>query len=186
MSASVMVGLTVAVMLFWTMGAYNRLMRLRAHAITAFAAMAGVFAQYVAMVKTNVPGQAGECAIGAPDSAMGDWAAAWLGLEAAAEQFNVALTVAQVRALNGPTLLALQMAFATLDLSWTRLRELPSDLAGQPLPATLPVQWEQLTFQAELARAEFNRRVASYNEAIGQFPALLLARVFGFKPAQPI
>lgn len=81
---------------------------------------------------------------------------------------------------------ALKTALETLCLSWCRLRDLPPDLAGPALPATLQSQWEHLTLQSDIARAEFNRLVANYNEAIEQFPALFLARLFGFKAAQPL
>jgi len=38
--------------------------------------------------------------------------------------------------------------------------------------------------QTEMARAEFNKAVERYNAAVTQFPAVLLARLFGFRPAQ--
>jgi LemA protein len=70
--------------------------------------------------------------------------------------------------------------------SWSRLRNLPPDLAGSALPQTLLTQWEQLSFQADVARNNFNKAVSNYNDAIRQFPAILLAGVLGFRPAQPI
>ena len=81
---------------------------------------------------------------------------------------------------------ALKTAFETFCMSWSRLQNLPPDLAGSALPGALQSQWEQLAFQIEMARTEFNRAVVNYNEAINQFPALLLAWIFGFKSAQPI
>lgn len=186
MSASVMLGLSIAVVSFWAMGAYNRLMRLRSQGMAAFAAMEGWFAQYVLLVNVNAPEGMGAATETGHGAGACSTAAAWADLKLAAEQFNVALQVAHTQALHGPTLRALQTALATLLSSWIRLRELPLDLAGPALPLTLQVQWEQLAFQAELARTEFNHRLACYNEAISQFPALLMARILGFKPAQPI
>ena len=81
---------------------------------------------------------------------------------------------------------ALKTAHETLSLSWSRLQDLPPDLAGPALPLTLQSEWEQVQRQAEAARIEFNRLVTNYNDAIAQFPAMMLATVFGFKPAQPI
>ena len=107
-------------------------------------------------------------------------------MAAAADQFNASLKVAHAQPLNGPTMNALRTALETLCLSWSRLRDLPPDLAGPALPSTLQSQWEHVAMQAEIARAEFNRVVGNYNEATNQFPAFLLAWVFGFKPAQPI
>jgi LemA protein len=189
MSHSVMGWIGVAVLLFWSMGAYNRLTRLRSQGILAFAVLEALLSQLVVTVKANLP----ESAVVAdvpPDLPEHDASAAFFaacgGLVAAAEQFNVSLKVAHARPLNGPTTSALKTAFETLCLSWSRLRALPADLAGPALPVMLQSQWEQIAAQVEVARTEFNRRVANYNEAIDQFPALLLAWLFGFKPAQPI
>jgi LemA protein len=35
------------------------------------------------------------------------------------------------------------------------------------------------------ARSEFNAAVAAYNDAVGQFPTVLLSRLFGFRAAAP-
>lgn len=168
------------------MGAYNRLVRLRFRGIAAFANLETFFNQYILMVKTNVPEWS---AAAAPGNALSDSdtaSAAWSALAAAADQLNASLKVAHTRPLNGPTMSALRTAFETLCLSWLRLRDLPADLAGAAVPDTLQSQWEMVAVQVEMARTDFNRTVTNYNQAIGQFPALLLARVFGFKPAQPI
>ena len=37
---------------------------------------------------------------------------------------------------------------------------------------------------AQRATETFNEAVARYNEAIGQFPAILLAWLFGFQPGR--
>lgn len=186
MSDSVMVWFAIAVLLFWSMGAYNRLVRLRSQGNMSFVALEGLFNQYVLIVRTNYP----DVGTGhsPPDASHGHNQASvmWGGLVAAAEQFNASLRVAHAQPLNGSAMRALGTALTTLCLCWSQLRDLPSDLAGPALPGALQLQWEQVTAQVEVARAEFNQRVLNYNEAIDQFPALLLARVFGFKPAQPI
>lgn len=185
MSDSVVVWSAVAVLLFWSMGAYNRLMRLRSQGIVAFAALEALLTQYVVMVKTNLPET--DVADVQHDLQRHDASsAAWAGLAAAAEQFNASLKVAHARPLNGPLMSALRTAHETLCLSWSRLRDLPLDLAEPALSGALQSQWEQLAAQVDVARTEFNRRVENYNEAIDQFPAFLLAWLFGFKPAQPI
>lgn len=174
MSDSVMAWVFIAVLLFWSMGAYNRLVRLRSQGISGFATLESVLMQYSVMVKTNCPATDDDCC------------EAWLGLAAASDQFTVCLKVVQAKPLNGPAMQTLQTALETLTLCWSRLRDLPPDLAGSALPGTLQTQWDSVAMQAEVARIEFNKRVELYNEAIHQFPALLLAWVFGFKPAMPI
>ena len=186
MSDSVVVWLAVALCLFWALGAYNRLIRLRSQGIVAFATLEGLCQQHLLLVRANCP--AGDQAVAslepghAPDATL----VAWAALEAAAEQFRASLKVAHAQPLNAPVMRALATALQTLALSWSRLRDLPPDLAGPALPAAFQSQWEHVALQVENARTEFNRRVLNYNEAIGQFPALLLAWLFGFKAAQPI
>jgi LemA protein len=175
-----------ALLLFWTMGAYNRLVRLRSRGIAAFANLETFFNQYILMVKTNVPEWSAGAATGHAFSDNDASVAAWAALAAAGDQLNASLKEARARPLNGPTASALRTAFETLCLSWLRLRNLPADLAGAAVPDTLLSQWEMVAVQVERARTDFNRTVTNYNQAIDQFPALLLARVFGFQPAQPI
>lgn len=186
MSDSVMVWFAVALFLFWAMGAYNRLVRLRSQGIIAFATLEGLCQQHVLLVKANCPAADVAEDPEHPERAQDAALAAWAALAAAAEQFSASLRVAHAQPLNGPIMRALGTAHETLGLSWRRLRDLPPDLAGSALPGTLQSQWEHVAVQVELARTEFNRLVLNYNEAIRQFPALLLAWVFGFKAAQPI
>ena len=186
MSDSVLLWLALAVSIFWAMGAYNRLMRLRSQGIAAFTALESLLRQQALMVKTHLP-QAGDVDGARAASQEHDaFSAAWVALAAAAEPFNAALKLAHAKPLDSKTMETLRTAHETVCLSWSRLRDLPPDLAGPALPHTLHAQWEHVALQVDIARTKFNRLVANYNAAITQFPALLLARVFGFQPAQPI
>lgn len=175
----------LAVLLFWSFGAYNRLVRLRSQAIAAFPAIENQFRQYVTLVQTNFPGAA-PVAGAAPTFSSAELISAWAGLLGAAEQFEVSLRVARVRPLNASTMGALVLAQQTLYTSWLRLKNEPPDLAGALLPENLQLQWERISQQADTVRLEFNQHVSAYNGAIAQFPAGLLAWLFGFKPAQAI
>lgn len=186
MSDSVMLWSVVAVLLFWAMGAYNRLVRLRSRGLVAYASLEGLFNQYVLMVKTNFPDTPADSA--SRDDGQGNdlSSVAWVALAGATDQFKASLKVAHAQPLNGPTMSALRTAFETLCLSWSRLRNLPPDLAGMAVPDTLLAQWEHIALQTDMARTVFNAAVADYNQAINQFPTVMLARTFGFRPAQPI
>lgn len=173
-------------LLFWSVGAYNRLIRLRSRCLLAFAALAALFSQHVALVKANVVVADEVLSEFGPEQRHDSFAAAWAGLAAAAEQFEASLKVAQTHPLNMPTMRALKTAHETLCLSWSRIKNQPADLAGPALPDTLQAQWEHVALQAHIAGTEFNRQVVSYNEGISQFPAVWLAWLFGFKPAQQI
>ncbi len=186
MSYSVPGWLAFALLLFWAMGAYKRLVRLRLQGRASFAVLEGLFSQYVLLVKTNFPEINAGPSVPASSNVQARFYAAWTDLAVTAEQFNAALKVAHALPPNGPTIQALRAAQDAMHLSWSRLQDLPIGLAGPALPGALQSQWDHVALQVETARTEFNQWVVNYNEAINQFPALLLAYVFGFKSAQPI
>lgn len=179
MSDSVIVGLALAVLLCWALGAYNRLLRLRAQATHAFTALTGLFNQSQLLVSVRLAEQDAAHAP-ADDLSGADVASvASAGWMVASQQFSTALAQAQAQTLDAAEL-------ASLSLAWARLRALPAEQTGRVLPHALVLQWVQLCTQTDVARAEFNQRVINYNEAIQQFPAFMLAWMLGFKPAQPI
>ena len=173
MNDSVTVWALWAVVLFWAVGAYQRLVRMRAHAIAAFAPLDAQFGQYVALVKDNF--SASEFA-----------PPAQAGLVGAALQFELSMKVALAHPMDALAMRALQTAHETLRTSWVRVRNEPPDLAGDPLPEALQQQWDHISLNAGEARTEFNRRVQEYNAAIQQFPARLLAWLFRFQLAHMI
>jgi LemA protein len=143
-----------ALLLFWSVGAYNRLVRLRSQGLAAFAVLDDLLGRFVTMAREK----------GSDSGA----------LIAAADQFQSSLRVSRSQPLNGPTTSALRTAYETLCSCWLQV------------PDTLPSQWDQLAVQLEIARTDFNRSVISYNLALTQFPAVLLAWVIGFRPAQSL
>lgn len=184
MNDSIVIWLVFALLLFWAMGAYNRLVRCRSQGIAAFAVLEALFRQYMLLVKTSEPAATGGDHATALENDV--FLAAWTGLAAAADQFNASLKVAHSQPLNGSAMSALRTAFETLCVSWTRLRDLPPDVEGSAFARTLQTPWDHVSVKVDMARTDFNEVVANYNEAIAQFPALLLAWLFGFRPAQTI
>ncbi|MEI6734488.1 MAG: LemA family protein [Comamonadaceae bacterium] len=160
MSSSVFLWFSAAVLLFWAVGAYNRLVRLRSQGIAAFTVLEGLLNQFAPLAGSDAP----------------DLDA----LAACADQFRVALKMCRSQPLHGPAIAALTMTYETMCLCWSRQRQL-APVRGLP---ALPQRWDQLVAQTEMARSEFNGAVARYNAAVNQFPAVLLARLFGFRPAQ--
>jgi LemA protein len=176
MGDSVVSWFALAILLFWAMGAYNRLVRCRSQGIASFAVLEDCLDHYVLLVKMN-----------APDPQVHESVqTAWSGLVAAAEQFKASLRFARTQPLHGPAMNALRTAHGTLCESWTRVRELPAELLEAEWLQALQSEWERISIKTEMARSEFNRVVVNYNQAIGQFPAQLLAWLFGFKPAQTL
>ena len=178
MSNSLVTWIIAAVLLFWAVGAYNRLMRLRAEAHSAYAALEAEFAKQVELVRKHLPG-----ADFTQPAALEQESTFWAGLQGAAGQFAASLAAAHSRPLEARRIAALSAARDVLTNAWVRAeRDDAHDLAGPRLPDTVLARRAQLALQTHSAIEQFNRAVLRYNEAIAQFPALLLAWLFGFKP----
>ena len=175
MSNTVTVWLVAAVFVFWALGAYNRLVRLRSQGLVTFAVLANIFNQYIMLSKncvrtTQEPGAASE----------------WANVDAAVAVFASSLSLAQAQPLNEVRMKALKASHDSLLISWAQLGQKPPDMPTSALPADTQAHWAHISVQADMAQAEFKRAVDNYNHAISQFPAVLLAWIFGFKPAQSL
>ena len=166
-----------AVALSWAMGAYNRLVRLRAKGLLAFSDLEQILGQQMALISTNFLEDA---------LVIDDAPEDWHHLLVSARAVNTALKIAHSQPLNSAAISGLKGGIEAMGLYWRQLVNLPPDLAGSFLPPSFQLQWEQLAFQVDRARTEFNQSVINYNEAKDQFPANLLAKIFGFKSAQPV
>ncbi|ABM35066.1 LemA family protein [Paracidovorax citrulli] len=190
----------LAVLLFWAVGAYNRLVRLRSAAIQAFGGLdvhfvriTGMLGEYEAAQSPALPAQS----------------EVRTALWAATTQFGACLAVARARPLDGGAAAALAAAREVLRTAWAAMaraaREPREGAAGpggggagmpdSPPPAMAPGEdalalweqrWQELWAHAALATGQFNDAVGSYNGAIRQFPARLLAWLFGFHAAQAL
>ena len=166
-----------AVVFSWAMGAYNRLVRLRAKGLLAFSDLEQILGQQMALISVNFLEDA---------MVIDDAPEDWHHLLASARAMSSALKIAHTQPLNSVANSGLKDSIEAMGLYWRQLANLPPDLAGSFLPPSFQLQWEQLAFQVDRARAEFNQSVINYNEAKDQFPANLLAKIFGFKSAQPV
>lgn len=178
-----MVSISLALLLFWSVGAYNRLVRLRGQALAAFALLDAHLARYIELVDEHLKAASGLAlaqAVAAPRGA--GTATAWAGLQGASTQFEASLRVAHKQALDAGAMAALQTAHATLQMSWTRVQD-ECRAYQDLLSPTGQHRWAENTRLVHQAIAGFNRAVLAYNAAVTQFPALLLAYMFSFRPA---
>lgn len=175
-----------AALLFWSVGAYNRLVRLRSDANAAFTALAHELTQQAELVHASLPASMIHTGLTQPGDLLDEVTELWSGLRAAATQLTGSLAAMRPRPLDPEAAAALSEARDVLTSAWIRVSQEANDLAGSSIPEGLEQQWRQLTMQARAAAERFNQAVTRYNEAIAQFPALLLAGLFGFKPARGI
>lgn len=180
MTSSILPWVVAAVALFWAVGAYNRLVRLRSEAKVAFAALESELQKQVQLVLACIPPEEEQ----APSQFTGG-SAFWGGLQGAAAQLTASLSAARSKPLDPERIAALGAAQEVLSTAWDRAeRDDAHDLAGPRLPENFSGERQQLVRMAQAATENFNQAVVRYNEGIGQFPALLLAWIFGFEPAR--
>lgn len=172
MSVSLLVWVILAVLVFWMVGVYKRLLRLRSAGVAALGEVEKQLRQYASVVKVHL-GASVESEIST------DWAAllvALAGLEAA-------LKDAQREPLVVAFLSRLSAVSESVQKAWTTLCETPLDLAGPVVPDGMRQQWDAVTAAVYSARSGCNQTLGHYNEAIAQFPARMLVGVLRFKTA---
>ena len=160
-----------AVVVFWIVGAYNRLVRLRSDLVARFGAVDERYRQRHALLEGQLELLSTALAAAAPRLD---------ALRAACRQADTAREHARARPGAASAVTSLRVAEDILADARSRL-PVPS-MADAELPdlnARLAGSDTALAF----ARAEFNAAVAAYNDALRQFPTVLVAQLFGFRPA---
>ncbi|MDD2545265.1 MAG: LemA family protein [Burkholderiaceae bacterium] len=163
-----------ATVLFWVVGAYNRIVRLRSAVVQAFGRLDAHLVCLMAL--------------------LGEFEAVWgrvtdtgqterTALQAATVQMGASVAVARARPLDAEASAALSAVMEVLASTWSAMVQ-ASETEGHAM-ALVPwtARWEDHRVQNALAARLFNDAAQQYNAAIAQFPAQLLAWVFGFKAA---
>ena len=181
-----------ALALFWFVGAYNRLMRLRTAALHAYAALDAALVRQLDFVHARLAEAEAAAAPQPPSGA---------SLDAAASQLSTLLAKTRLRPLDTAGIAALGTAMHVLVGAWQRMhpdavvsfepdgtlsRPAPLNGKDEPFEGVAPIAWPEPSAAAEIARSQFNRAVAQYNTAITQFPALLVAWIMQLRPAAPL
>ncbi len=186
MPSSVVFWSVAAILLFWAVGAYNRLMRLRSDANAAFTALEAELVKQVVLVRECLPPVQTQPTQTQPAPLDHD-GSFWAGLHGAAAQFSASLAVARARPLDPEGIAALGAAQDVLAMAWERAeRDDAHDLAGPRLPETITERRAQIVMQTHAATDQFDQAIARYTQGISQFPAVLLAWLFGFRPGRGV
>jgi len=160
-----------AVVVFWIVGAYNRLVRLRSDLVARFGTVDERYRQRHALLEGQLELLSTALASAAPRLD---------ALRAACRQADTAREHARARPGAASAVTSLRVAEEILADARSRLPV--QSVIGTDLPdlnAKLATSDTALSF----ARAEFNAAVTAYNEAVRQFPTLLVARLFDFRTA---
>ncbi len=174
--------LFISVMLFWSVGAYRRLVGLRTAVNKQFAVLEELMLRYQALVQ-----EATTAAVTAPSG----WQSAispelgashWTRLQVAANLSAMALARMQEHPLEPSSAVALVATSRDLQDAWDALTH--PDVYYVAVPLELTQRWAELGISIQPDLQRFNQTVMNYNEAIDLFPAFLMARVFKYKPGR--
>ncbi len=172
MSATVLIALLAATTLFWCVGLYNRLMRLRARALDAQGSLEKHLRSYTSLIQVQFPDEEGSYI-------PLEWASLVSNVKALEGQFQLARSAP----LQSAPLAALAQTMDAIEGQWSQLRDQPADLAGPTMPEAMQKLWDEAAIKVRTARSGFNQIVERYNEALHQFPARLAVGAMGFQVA---
>lgn len=183
MTKTIVIWLLLAVLVFWAIGAYRRLTRLRQAVRQGFAAVDAQLMRELVWLQGRLPEALRDGAQDAPAPLDDPLDQAWLSLHAAGEQFTASLAAARTQPLDTATLAALDTAHGVLDRAWARVREAAegADAETAEAIAASDLGRTRIVHQALPLRDAFNEAVARHNAAVRQFPAQVLAWLLGFR-----
>jgi LemA protein len=172
MNASVWAAALAAVTLFWCVGLYNRLMRLRARGLDALGSVEKNLKSYTSLINAQFPDEEGSFI-----------PMEWAELVGCVKALDPLCQAVRSAPLAVEPLHALGHAADAIERAWNQLREQPADLAGPTMPEAMQKLWDEAAFKVRTARGGFNQIVDLYNEALHQFPANTVVGAMGFKAA---
>lgn len=181
MNGSLWLWMALAIALFWGVGVYNRLMRMRARGLAALGSVAKHMRKFEEIVVLYANHAANERSMVVPsdgDDELSEWAPLLANLQA----LDNALKDAKGAPLAIESVARVGEAFEATQRLWQIWCNGSTELAGPVIPDAMRLQWDAATLKVQAARAGFNQILTKYNEAIEQFPARMVVGLLGFKP----
>jgi len=172
MSVSILLWLLAATALFWCVGLYNRLMRLRARGLDALGSVEKNLRHYTSLIDAQFPDEEGSYI-----------PMEWADLVSCVKALEAHCKAVRLTPLAAEPLRVLGQTVDAIERAWTQLRDEPADLAGPTMPEAMQKLWDEAAVKVRTSRGGFNQIVDRYNEALQQFPASMAVGVMGFKPA---
>lgn len=169
--------LGLALLLFWAVGAYNRLKRLRTEIGRAWQKVSDALTQRSAALLPLV------AALREPLASEADTLNQCLAALDTAQTRQSAMSAQPLEAESMRLWVAAEASFAA---SASRISSLLDQHPGLRDPEHLRdlcQRWDQAAERLPFVRQLFAEAIGSYNSALTEFPTRLLTRLFRFKPA---
>jgi LemA protein len=179
----------LAVLFFWAVGAYNRLVVLRASVAKQFAAVDAQLIRVLVWLQGNLPASMRDMLSEMEEAALPEALLKNerdLKLLAILEDLSDSLDLARTQPLMPVVMSQVNQNRLAL-AAWANAEV----RAGQSGEATwfidpLPYKFDRLKAQAWPLMDAYNQAATKYNEAVLQFPASVLAKQVNFMPAQTL
>ncbi len=174
MDGSLLLWMTLALLVFWSVGVYNRLMRMRARGLGALGSVMKHMGVYADLLRSHAPQPAAH-------TLTNEWQQLLASLQTLEQMLKEATASALMQGSPG----TLGQAFDAVHAAWRRAFDGVKDVVGTPEWAATPALRDQLEYAAlrvGTAREGFNQLLTKYNQALEQFPASLVVSTMGFKP----
>ena len=179
----------LATLFFWAVGAYNRLMVVRANVAKQFAAVDAQLLRVLVWLQGNLPASMRDMLSEMEEAALPEALLKNerdLKLLDILEALSDSLDAARTQPLSPVVMQQVNENRLAL-AAWAKAEV----RAGQSGEATwfidpLPYKFDRLKAQAWPLMDAYNQAAAKYNEAVSQFPASVLAKQVKFVPAQTL
>jgi LemA protein len=175
MDLSLLLWVFFALIVFWCMGLYNRLMRLRARAKEVLSALERHVLACADLVSKHLTTGA---LLGAADVDP-----EWLDVLVAAQELDTMLRAPHSSGLDEAAIEPMSAGWTALQTAWQLAVDRQSDLAGPVVPPDLALSWDAAVLKVRVVQGGYTQIVDRYNTSIAEFPARLVAGHFGFTPA---
>ncbi len=177
----------LAVTVFWALGAYNRLVKLRGDMVRALQSLAVQWQYSAQAIRRELATLSHTQESDSSWASLGDDASSWRPLALATKQFQACIAGVLAKPSVAPPvddIASIRAAHEVMLGAWQRLSDTHEDLAGEAIPQRLALLWQQQHLLAQEKLREYNACVQAYNQSVAQFPALILAWIFAFGLAQ--
>jgi LemA protein len=177
----------LAVTVFWALGAYNRLVKLRGDMVRALQSLALQWQSSAQAIRHELATLSHTQESDSTWASLGDEASSWRPLALATKQFQACIAGVLAKPHTAPPvddIASIRAAHEVMQGAWQRLNDTHEDLAGAAVPQRLASLWQHQHALAQEKLRDYNACVQAYNRSVAQFPAIILAWTFAFGPAQ--